>query len=490
MKRILIAALAAAAALMILWLIPQNPALPEASDVFTQAARGLDDIAIEAVLDTDAHSMRVRQTLRLRNRTGQSLNAAVLRTWPNAFQTLDTSPCAQDDSLYDAYYPGGFSAGALVMAHAEVDGGAVVYRYTDAAKTVLSIPVPGGWQPEAETVIQLEYTLQIPRMAYRFGEWDGIWALGNAFAIPAVWEDGAFRTDAYAPVGDPFVSDCANYAVTVTVPRGFICAGSASPAVEMADGQSIYRFSAPAVRDFALVISDRFHTAQALEDDVLLTAYAADAALARELLGYAKKALSCYEKRFGPYPYQSLALAEIHFPHGGMEYPSLTMISADGKDKRALEYLVAHEVAHQWWYAVVGSDGWHQAWQDEALCEFSLFEYAQDLYGAGEREDLEFARAHSAMRVTVSQGQTPGAPLTAFPTMSEYALVVYDRGAACMLALDMAIPGGLDGFLRDYYQTYAFLRASRADFEALLTESTGEDFAPLMRDYLDTHILN
>jgi len=149
---------------------------------------------------------------------------------------------------------------------------------------------------------------------------------------------------------------------------------------------------------------------------------------------------------------------------------------------------VAHETAHQWWYAVVGSDSWNQPWQDEALCEFSLLRYAQENYGQAERDDLERSRMESSLRVTVPHGVTPGAPLNYFSSMSEYKLLVYDRAAACLCAMDRTVP--LDGFLRDYYRHYAFRRASREDFEQQLLQSTGEDLSPLMRDYLDTYILN
>ena len=93
-----------------------------------------------------------------------------------------------------------------------------------------------------------------------------------------------------------------------------------------------------------------------------------------------------------------------------------------------------------------------------------------------------------AAKIMPYQGVTPGAPLSYFSSMSQYRLVVYDRGAACLCALDRTVP--LDGFLRDYYHNYAFSRATRADFEQQLSASTGEDLAPLMRDYLDTTILN
>lgn len=471
--------------------IAQNrPSAPAPSRELMEAADGLDEIVIDAKLNPDDRSLSVTQTLRLVNRTGEKQDAVVLRTWPNAFQSLETSPCAVEDGLYDHYYPNGFSSGALVMAHAEANSQSVLHRYADAAKTVLKVPVPGEWQAGAVAEIQLVYTVRVPKQAYRFGLWDEIWALGNAFAIPAIWEDGAFRTDAYAPVGDPFVSECANYRVTVTVPKGYVCAGSASPTLEAADGQSIYHFDAPAVRDFVLVISDQFKMAQGMQDGVLVTAYAANAAQAKAMLKYGQKAIKTYNEAFGSYPYPAYTLAQVTFPHGGMEYPALSMISTDllAAGGRDLEYAVAHETAHQWWYAVVGSDGWNQPWQDEALCEFSLLAYAEKHYGLAERNDLEQSRMESALRVTVPQGATPGAPLDYFSSMSEYRLVIYDRGAACLCALDRTVP--LDGFLRDYYRNYAFRIASRAQFEQQLFESTGEDLTPLLRDYLDTNILN
>jgi len=483
----LLPVLAAAAALG--WLVCSRLFAPAPFAQLSAAAERLDEVILSVEMNAAERSLSVSQTLKMTNRTGQEQEAAVLRTWANAFQNMDASPCAQDDDWYSLYYPDGFSAGALVMGRVRVNGGSVLHRYADDAKTVLSVPVPGGWEPDETILIDLDYVIHMPQMAYRFGVQEDIWALGNAFAIPAVWEDGAFRTDAYAAVGDPFVSDCANYEVYVSVPEGYACAGSSEPQETHSRGMTHYAFTAPAVRDFALVIG-RFEKAQAKQDGVLVTAYAETAAQAREMLRYGRRALQCYSKAYGDYVYPAYTLAEVHLPHGGMEYPALSMISSALLEEggRELEYAVAHETAHQWWYAAVGSDSWNQAWQDEALAEFSLLHYAEERYGRSERDDLERSRMESSLRVTVPRGMTPGAPLDYFDSMSRYKLLVYDRGAACLCAMDRTVP--LDGFLRDYYRTYAFQRASRQDFEQLLLQSAGEDLSPLMRDYLDTTILN
>lgn len=494
------AAAAAALLVLVLWIagaFAPEVELPSPSQSLIEAWDGLDAVYVEASLDSEAAVLTVSQTLTLSNRTGEAQDAAVLRTWPNAFPTLDTSPAAAEDKIYESCYLDGFSIGALVMSRARVardgqEAQTVAYRYTDEAKTVLSVPVPGGWQAGEWITVSLAYTVQIPHMAYRFGVWDGIWALGNAFAIPAVWEEGTWRTDEYYPVGDPFLSDCMNWTVKLSVPEGFLCAATGYARARTEEGRALYEFSAPAVRDFALVVSDRFCIAQEVRDNVLVSAFATSQARARELLEDGRQALACFSARYGAYPYQSYTLCEINFPLGGMEYPGLAMIAADRLDAggETLETVVAHETAHQWWYAVVGSDPVNQAWQDEALCEFSVLEYGEERYGAAWRQEWEQREIESALRVTVPHGVTPGAPLERFSTMSEYSLVVYDRGAAMLCALDRMLGGELDAFLRAYYERFAFKRATREDFEALLEQVTGEDLAPLIRDYLDTYIQN
>lgn len=494
------AAAAAALLVLVLWIagaFAPEVELPSPSQSLIEAWDGLDAVYVEASLDSEAAVLTVSQTLTLSNRTGEAQDAAVLRTWPNAFQTPDTSPAAAEDKIYESCYLDGFSIGALVMSRARVardgqEAQTVAYRYTDEAKTVFSVPVPGGWQAGEWITVSLAYTVQIPHMAYRFGVWDGIWALGNAFAIPAVWEEGTWRTDEYYPVGDPFLSDCMNWTVKLSVPEGFLCAATGYARARTEEGRALYEFSAPAVRDFALVVSDRFCIAQEVRDNVLVSAFATSQARARELLEDGRQALACFSARYGAYPYQSYTLCEINFPMGGMEYPALAMIAADRLDAggETLETVVAHETAHQWWYAVVGSDPVNQAWQDEALCEFSVLEYGEERYGAAWRQEREQREIESALRVTVPHGVTPGAPLERFSTMSEYSLVVYDRGAAMLCALDRMLGGELDAFLRAYYERFAFKRATREDFEALLEQVTGEDLAPLIRDYLDTYIQN
>ena len=485
-------AVALLAVLLSLHVFAGAPVLPAQGAALSLAAEGLDEVSITAEFMPEARQVKGRQTMRLLNRSGQALRDVVLRTYANAFSSEDLSPAAIED-VYDKSYPDGFSEGSITVKDVLFGGQASGYAYDDSARTVMRIALTSGWQPGQWIDISMEYVIQIPDCAFRFGYASGIYTLGNAFPILSVWENGDWRTEEYYPLGDPFYSDCANYSVAFTVPKGYQCAGSAYGEKSETEGKWTFEFNAPAVREFALTVSDRCATAQETVGDVLVSSFGLTTQAAWKALKYATQALVCFGGQYGAYPYQHLAVAAVDFPYGGMEYPGLVLIQKsvyEADSEQSLETLIAHEVAHQWWYAVVGSDQYYQPWQDEALAEYSLLDYTQKYYGKDARDNLAFSRFETAMRVTIPDGVTPGSPVDYFSSMSEYSLVVYRRGAALMVALETSLGDKFHDFLRAYYQREAFRMASRNDFEQTLKEVSGQDWSALIVDYLDTYINN
>jgi len=464
--------------------------LPAQGAVLTAAAQGLDEVTITAEFFPETGQLQARQMMRMQNRSGKDLPDVVLRTYANAFSSEEYSPAAIED-VYDSTYPGGFSVGGISVKDVLLGGQASIYGYDDGAKTVLRIALPSGWQAGEWIDITMDYVIQIPDCSFRFGHASGIYTLGNAFPILSVWENDAWRTQEYFPIGDPFYSDCANYSVAVTVPNGYQCAGSAYGEKSDKDGKWTFSFDAPAMRDFALSISDRFAVAQETVDDVLVTSYGLTTQASWKALKYARQALECFNELYGAYPYRHLSIAMVDFPYGGMEYPGFILIQKslyEADSEENLETVTVHEVAHQWWYAVVGSDQFNQPWQDEALAEYSLLDYTEKYYGLDARENMAFYRFETAMRVTIPRGITPGSPIDYFGSMSDYSIVVYRRGASLMVALQTALGEKFYVFLRAYYQQQAFGLATREDFERTLKEVSGQDWSALIVDYLDTYI--
>ncbi|MFH1513805.1 MAG: hypothetical protein ABIG45_10680, partial [Bacillota bacterium] len=279
------------------------------------------------------------------------------------------------------------------------------------------------------------------------------------------------------------VSECRNYTVTISMPDGYTAAGSGAAETN----GSLTTFTAPASRDFALCISKEYQKAEAVQNGVLIQAYARTSANANAMLSVAQQAMQTYAKLFGEYPYPACTLAETDLPFDGACYPSFAMIDSDvlNASGESREIGLAREVAKQWFQAAVGTDGFFQAWQHEALAEYALLRYWEERHGTGAREVLQYSRVDTAMRISAA-GLTAGSPLSYFYTWDEYRTVVWHRGAAALCALELAIKGTLDEFLASYYDTYAFQIASRAEFERKLRAFSGEDWTPLLGDYLDT----
>lgn len=468
----------------------QEVYLPATSQTVLDAAQGLDTIVIDASFDPYSSQLSATQVMTLHNPAGYTLDHVILRSYSGAYLREDTSPAASEE-LFSACYGTAFSAGGLVLNTAAVNGEAVDFTWLDEAHTVLSLPAQ--WFAGSAVTVELNYTVSIPQCASRFGEDAGIFALGNVFPTLALWENDAWRTDRYCAIGDPFQTGCANWTVRLSLPAGYTVAGTGYPQPAYLGDAAVYTMQAQAVRDFALVISDQFASASGMADDVLVTAYARDKAAAQRMVKYAQQALACYEQHYGDYVYPTLTLSEVSFPYGGMEYPQLVMIGNEviAAADDSLEITVAHEVAHQWWYAMVGSDSYNQAWQDESLCEYALLDYVEQAYGAAARMNTAFDRIETAMRITVPRGVTPGSPIDYFQDLSEYSTVVYRRGAALWLAMENLLgKDSLDAALQGYVQQYRFGIATREDITRVLSQAAGQDVSALMEDYLDTYIIN
>lgn len=473
---------------VLLLFLPRGENIPAPSPALLAAAEGLDAYRVQLKLDDQKHTLSITQEVQIKNRTDALWPDVVLRLWPNAFQTEDASPAALDE-LYDACYPNGFSPGRVLVHDVKWNGVPAAHTFPDAMQTVLSVDV-GGLAPGEEGVLYIRCVVEIPNCAHRTGYCGGTYHLGNVLPLLSVYENGAWRQDAYSPIGDPFYHECANFSITLHLPEGFTPACSL-PLQQETEG--VWTGSGLALRDVGLAVSNEWGgTASAALGQVRVQAFAETKSGAHTALKYAQKALETYESLYGPYPYQTFTLCSAAFAPGGMEYPAMAVMDAayfapDQKD--TLELLIAHETAHQWFYALVGSDPVNQPWQDEALCEWALLRYTERQHGRQAAENLRYYRVDAPMQEFIPGGLTPASPLSYFSSLGDYRSIVYGRGAALLVALDAFLPEGTDAFLQQYVQEYAFQIAGRTGFEQALNACAGMDALPLVQDYLDTKMM-
>ena len=349
---------------------------------------------------------------------------------PNAYREGAANPPVSALYAPAAYYDGQ-SYGGIEVTRVE---GARAFRVTGEDENILEAELSSPLYPDERVTLTMDFTVTLAKINHRLGAGEHAVNLANFYPVLCAYRDG-FLEYAYSPNGDPFVSECADYDVTLTLPEGFLAAHTGTCESTASEGKTAHHVRAENVRDVAFVFSENFQVAETTADGVPVCYYYFDDASPQTTLSCAAESLSYFSDTFGEYAYPQYTVVQTDFPYGGMEYPMLSMIAADLKEDETPAVTV-HETAHQWWYAAVGSNQCESAWQDEGLAEFSaaLFFGAHPKYGVSYGECV--SASESAYRAYYSiasqlageQNTAMERPLSGYSGDYEYRILAYDKG--------------------------------------------------------------
>ena len=328
---------------------------------------------------------------------------------------------------------------------------------------------------------------------------DGIVSLANFYAVLARRENGRWIEGEASGIGD-LGSDAMSHvrAVIRTAPDVRVVATGRAERARVVRGRRVTRVSAGMVRDFSALASRSFEVAERRVGDVTVRSWflANERGAGERVLDVAAEALAVFERRFGAYPYVDLDVVEAPLVGGagGVEFSGLVTVasmfyreasagagSAAGlaallgggagqaqMQERMREVVVAHEVAHQWWHGLVGSDSRAHPYVDESLAQWSALLYLEERYGAArarEDADMQVKMGYQMMRL---MGHADGAvdrPADAFGHPIVYAGLVYGKGPYMYPALRRAVGDRMFfAALRRYVDTYRFRQAPSRGF--------------------------
>ena len=452
----------------------------------------------EISLDEQNHTLTGTLQIGYTNPTGQSLATAPLMVYPNAYETVETAPFAKDE--LGKAYPDGFSAGGIAVDNVTVDGAPAAATLQNKDHTRLDIALPQPIQAGQRVQIAMNYTVQLPHCLGRFGYGAKTWNLCNFLPVACVWNGQTFLSHPYGAVGDPFVSDCGDYEVTLTVPEGMQVAhtGTATQ-TNTENGRTTLCIEAKQVRDFAAVCSrsfevETYHVKSGGRRVTVRSFYQEGCQEGGQLAGQAaKQAIEVFGKMYGAYPYASFNAVQTDFFIGGMEYPGLVLLDQSlyqGVGMLDLERVSVHETAHQWWYGVVGSDQVAEPWLDEALTDYSTLLFMGEAKGAKEEQafyDTYVTLLSDIMAPMYNRDQyevSVGSPTTDFPNNGVYSLVVYTEGTKMLREVETLV--GRETMIKAlsaYYHKYAGKQATAENLIQTLEEQTGQNVRMTLAPY-------
>ncbi|MGY5884906.1 M1 family aminopeptidase [Modestobacter lacusdianchii] len=334
--------------------------------------------------------------------------------------------------------------GGYESAQAAAPGGLYVVALDD--------PLVAG----ESTEVALDFTLQLGGAGFeRVGTAQDVTWFGSGAPLLA-WEPGVglARDPFVAVLGETATSPVSDTTITVDAPAGLtvLMTGDQEEPTRARAGRRTWRSHEPVARDVSVAVG-AFRTAETEVAGVRVTTgvlpgSGKDPARLARATG---EAIELLADRFGPFPYATLTVPWLPDLGGGIEYPSSVLMASDQ------DVVLVHEVAHMWFYGMVGDSQFRDPWLDEAFAGYAESVTAEPPAG----------------RVTRALGQEGdvGASMAEHADDRSYVQAVYVKGAAMLLtAREAAGADAFDAALRCYVDATAWQIATPADVAAALAD--------------------
>jgi hypothetical protein len=376
-----------------------------------------------------------------------------------------------------------------------------VVAETYAEGTALRIPLATPLAPGEEVIVTMVFEVGTPGWAQGytlFGWENGVLSLPGFYPTLAVHYDGAgsqvgrWATEIPPSFADVLFNPVALYDLEFTAPAGLNVAASGITLTQtyVENGRRTWRVVGGPLRDMTLLASDRWETVSDEAAGAKVTSYfpAGAQAAGQAALFHAAAALRLYSDLYGPYPYTEFDVVAAPLGVRGMEYSGLVTIGEELYDlhRDQLPFLVAHETAHQWWYAQVGNDPLAHPWLDEGPAEYAAFDYYRGVYGQPAAEDLLSARWRTPYAVAASNGiDGPVDQPADVMTEANYELLAYAKAALFFDALRGWLGDeAYSQVMREYVETYRWRIATPQHFLSLAGSLSDVNLNPLVEQWL------
>lgn len=390
--------------------------------------------------------------------------------------------------------------------------------------TEMGVRLPSPLLPGGHATFHILWHFKIPpRYAPRMGMQDSTTAqIAQWYPQIAVYDDlHGWDRQQYIGSGE-FYLDYGHFTYSVTLPAGFIVGGTgvltnadqvltaaerdglqrAASSEEIvhvltedqfgpgtattgkAGDRLTWRFDADSVRDVAFSFGDHYlwDATRAVVDSAthrhaaVNVFYRKGAPRFDQVALMARSALETHSARMVPYPYPQLT--ETEGGRGGMEYPMTVFVGADSGLYRE-DMVTAHEIGHEWFPMLVGSNETRYGWMDEGLNTFDTY-FATDAYlppsltGYGVKDDHD---TYTRFLQDADEDLQIMSPANAFGVVDAgYDVEAYSKPAGALWALRAIL--GNDAFYRayrTYIHRWAYRHPSPWDFFRTFDEVTGQN---------------
>ena len=483
---------------------------------------------IDVSLDDKEHTLDGFERIEYFNNSPDTLRFIWFHVWPNAYKNDKTA--FSDQSLENGstkfYFSGNDERGYINRLEFKVNNQTAGVedhpQHIDIIKLVLPSPLPPG----EKVSITTPFHIKLPFNFSRGGHSGESYQATQWYPKPAVYDRNGWHPIPYLDQGE-FYSEFGSFDVSITLPKNYVVAATGDlqnedekkwlltrssfswepqkEKIKTKYGQTqiktqlfpisstelkTLRFIQNNVHDFAWFADKRFiikHDTCKLASGRIIDAYAyyisAENTSWQNSIQTLKDAIRTRSEWIGEYPYN--VVSAVEGPQGfggGMEYPTITAISPDLSSKM-LDFTISHEVSHNWFYGILGTNERQYPWMDEGINTFYDNRYSKWKFGdAGELtfgsqsfsiQDIE--RFLFETKAVIKKDQPINTEAGRFASIN-YDLIAYYKTGAWLELIEKKIgKAAFDKAMQEYYQQWKFKHPQPEDFKKIFESVSGQD---------------
>lgn len=494
---------------------------------------------IEVKLDDKIHKLIANEQIVYINNSGQQLTEIWMHIWPNAYKN-DKSAFAQQQLMQNQKRfarskeeERGYIEGLNFKVNDVLVDVTMNEKFPDVVKLILNTPL----NPKDSIVISTPFEVKIPESFSRLGHVDQSYQITQWYPKPAVYDASGWHPIPYLDQGE-FYSEYASFDVSITLPKNYVVGATGELQNEeeklflknlsditlkrdtfYADDNSFpkssdtlktLRYIQDNIHDFGWFADKRYHV---LQSEVELpsskkkvTTYVMftnrHAEYWKNASQYTNDAVYYYSLWIGDYPYNyCTAVDGALSAGGGMEYPMVTVIGSVG-DAKTLDLVITHEVGHNWFYGILGSNEREYPWLDEGINSFYERRYMKMKYSDGYMikkekqngvvtlfglQDFPFGYDDYLLyqySASKGEGQAINTHSEDF-TPINYGTIAYKKTAMVFKYLEQYIGvQKFDSIMQIYYTEWKFKHPQPQDIENVFERELNQDLDWFFKDYL------
>jgi hypothetical protein len=462
------------------------------------------------------------------NNSPDTLYFIWIHLWPNAFKNDKTAFTDQDleNGSTDFYFSNANKRGYINRLNFKVNGEQA--KTTDHPKhqDIIKIILPKPIAPKTSSKIETPFHVKLPYNFSRGGHIKQAYQITQWYPKPAVYDRKGWHPMPYLDQGE-FYAEFGNYEVQITLPANYVIAATGDlqderekewlknkkpfsrdpkPKNQPAQKKNVeenvipssqktktLQFKQNNVHDFAWFADKTFSIKTdtlKLPSGKIITLqaffYSENKEIWNNSISMIKRAILTKSKWLGEYPFNVVSVVDGG-NGGGMEYPTITLLD-DGGSEKMLDFVINHEVGHNWFQAILGTNERTHPWMDEGINTFYDNRYALQQYGnvnldiiqtksafINKRlpDDIQHTLLQTVIAIKKDQPiETSSEKMSAF----NYNMVTYVKTGDWMKLLEDELGKTVfDKCMQEYYKRWQFKHPYPEDFKKIMEEQSGKN---------------